>query len=97
MAAEIGAALHAAIAELPPAFQDVFLLSVVQGFSYQQIARTLDIPRGTVMSRLSRARQFLRQRLVPYLTDAPAHVQPPTCREEGAWVHTTTRPPAPGG
>jgi len=69
MAAELQAILQAAIDALPPAFQDVFLLSVVQGFSYQQIARTLDLPRGTVMSRLSRARQFLRQRLVPYLTE----------------------------
>lgn len=72
MAAEIRAALQAAIDELPPAFQDVFLLSIVQGLSYQQIARTLDIPRGTVMSRLSRARQFMRQRLVLYLTDEPS-------------------------
>jgi RNA polymerase sigma-70 factor, ECF subfamily len=39
------------------------MLVAVEGHSYQEVADMLEIPLGTVMSRLSRARQALRQRL----------------------------------
>ena len=52
-----------AFAELPEPFRIAVLLSDVEGLRYREIADTLDIPIGTVMSRLSRGRQLLRARL----------------------------------
>ncbi len=51
-----------ALAELPEKFRTVVLLDV-EGFSYKEIAETLEIPIGTVMSRLHRGRRFLQKRL----------------------------------
>jgi RNA polymerase sigma-70 factor (ECF subfamily) len=56
--------IRKALPELAEDQRLVFLLRVNEGLSYDQIAETLDIPRGTVMSRLSRAREALRKRLV---------------------------------
>ena len=50
-----------ALTELPVNFREILLLCEVEEMSYQEIADTLSIPIGTVMSRLSRARQALRQ------------------------------------
>ena len=50
-----------AIAELPVKFREILLLCEVEEMAYQQIAETLSIPIGTVMSRLSRARAALRE------------------------------------
>jgi RNA polymerase sigma-70 factor (ECF subfamily) len=55
--------LQSAIDELPVAFREVLLLCEVEEMSYQEIAETVGIPIGTVMSRLSRARKMLRDRL----------------------------------
>jgi RNA polymerase sigma-70 factor (ECF subfamily) len=52
-----------AIQELPVHFREILLLCDVEEMSYQEIAETLSIPIGTVMSRLSRARKGLRGRL----------------------------------
>ena len=52
--------MQEAIAELPVPFREVLLLCEVEEMSYQDIAATLAIPMGTVMSRLSRARRALR-------------------------------------
>lgn len=52
-----------AIEKLPVHFREILLLSDVEEMSYQEIAETLSIPIGTVMSRLSRARKALRGRL----------------------------------
>lgn len=51
--------LTAAIAALPMLFREVLVLKDVNGMCYKDIALTLSIPLGTVMSRLSRARQQL--------------------------------------
>lgn len=55
--------LEAAFGELSPEHQAVLALRVVEEQSYQEIAATLQVPVGTVMSRLSRARSELRARL----------------------------------
>jgi RNA polymerase sigma-70 factor, ECF subfamily len=55
--------MQSAIDELPVYFREVPLLCDVEEMSYQEIAETLSIPIGTVMSRLSRARKTLRDRL----------------------------------
>ena len=54
-----------ALEDLAEKFRTVVLLDV-EGFSYKEIAEMLDIPIGTVMSRLHRGRKFLQQRLGDY-------------------------------
>jgi RNA polymerase sigma-70 factor (ECF subfamily) len=58
-------ALQSAIDDLPVHSREVLLLCDVEEMSYQEISETLSIPIGTVMSRLSRARRALRDRLRP--------------------------------
>ncbi len=53
--------LARALARLDPAQRDILLLYALHGLSYAEIARQLDIPQGTVMSRLARARAALRK------------------------------------
>jgi RNA polymerase sigma-70 factor, ECF subfamily len=53
-----------AIAALSPDQREVFLLVTLEDFSYDEVASTLGIPTGTVMSRLSRARERLRSLLM---------------------------------
>jgi len=55
--------LNAAFAELSEDHREVLELRVLKGLSYDEIAKTLGVPAGTVMSRLSRARTELRTRL----------------------------------
>ncbi len=57
--------LQSAIDELPVNFREILLLCEVEEMSYQEISETLSVPIGTVMSRLSRARRTLRDRLRP--------------------------------
>lgn len=52
-----------AIDELPVHFKEIILLCEIEEMSYQEIAETLSIPIGTVMSRLSRGRKILRDHL----------------------------------
>jgi RNA polymerase sigma-70 factor, ECF subfamily len=49
-----------ALAQVPVTYREILLLCEVEEMSYQEIAATLAIPMGTVMSRLSRARRALR-------------------------------------
>jgi RNA polymerase sigma-70 factor, ECF subfamily len=56
----------AAFQKIPESYREVVLLSDVYEFSYKEIHETLDIPMGTVMSRLSRGRQMLRTQLADY-------------------------------
>jgi RNA polymerase sigma-70 factor (ECF subfamily) len=58
--------LQSAIDELPVHFREVLLLCEVEEMSYQELSETLSVPIGTVMSRLSRARRTLRDRLRPH-------------------------------
>ena len=52
-----------ALSELPDAFKSVVILADIEEFSYKEISQILDVPIGTVMSRLSRGRKILRQQL----------------------------------
>ena len=52
-----------ALADLPVPFREILLLCEVEEMSYQEIAETLTVPMGTVMSRLFRARRALRDLL----------------------------------
>jgi len=56
-------AVRRAIAELPLEFREIVILREMEGFSYKEIADLADVPIGTVMSRLARARKLLRKRL----------------------------------
>lgn len=60
---ELGARIEEAIAALPPKYLEIITLREVEGLSYDEIAKTLDISKGTVESRLFRARERLRDRL----------------------------------
>ena len=53
------ARLEAAITALPPQFRDTLVLRDIQGLDYREIAAVTEVPVGTVMSRLARARQRL--------------------------------------
>jgi RNA polymerase sigma-70 factor (ECF subfamily) len=57
--------LAAALDELPDEFRLILLMFYFEELPYQRIAEQLEIPMGTVMSRLSRAKEHLRRRLAP--------------------------------
>jgi RNA polymerase sigma-70 factor (ECF subfamily) len=57
------AQIQRAVLSLPDACRAVLVLREYEGLSYQEIANTLDIPVGTVMSRLNYARKLLKERL----------------------------------
>jgi len=67
-----------ALNEIPAEFREVVLLADVHEFAYKEIAETLNVPVGTVMSRLSRGRKHLRLKLADY---AKAHGVPETAQE----------------
>jgi RNA polymerase sigma-70 factor, ECF subfamily len=52
-----------AIAELPVEFREMIVLREMEGLNYKEIAELSDVPIGTVMSRLARARKQLQKRL----------------------------------
>jgi RNA polymerase sigma-70 factor, ECF subfamily len=61
--------LQEALEELPTAFREAFVLRELEGCSYKEIADITDVPLGTVMSRLARARKQLQQSLVGRMTE----------------------------
>jgi RNA polymerase sigma factor (sigma-70 family) len=64
------AALHSALEQLQPPLREALLLCEVEEIKYKDIALILDVPIGTVMSRISRARRTLRQLLQPHLGES---------------------------
>jgi RNA polymerase sigma-70 factor (ECF subfamily) len=59
--------LASMLANLSPEHREVIVLREVQGMSYEEMATTLRVPRGTIESRLHRARNELRERFRGYL------------------------------
>ena len=57
--------INQAIAALPIVYREVLVLRELDDFSYKDISRIVDIPIGTVMSRLARARSLMQQALLP--------------------------------
>jgi RNA polymerase sigma-70 factor, ECF subfamily len=67
---EVQARVQSAIAGLSPTQRIVLLLREIEGLSYQEIATTLDLPIGTVRSRLHNARAALAECLAPLAPEA---------------------------
>ena len=63
--------LREALDELPVEFREVVVLRDLEGFSYKEIAGIANIPAGTVMSRLARARERLKQLVCNRLKETP--------------------------
>jgi len=59
-----------AIDALPEEFREVLVLSDLGDLTYGEIARVLDVPNGTVKSRLFRSRRLLQERLLEFARDA---------------------------
>jgi RNA polymerase sigma-70 factor (ECF subfamily) len=66
-----------ALEELPEIFRLPVLLADVEDFSYKEIAEILDIPIGTVMSRLHRGRKAMQKKLVDFATERGLLVRTP--------------------
>ncbi len=64
---ELGEAIGAALQELPEHHRAVLVLREIEGMSYEEMAETLQVPKGTVMSRLFHARKKMQASLAPYL------------------------------
>jgi RNA polymerase sigma-70 factor (ECF subfamily) len=78
-----------AVEALPEQFRMAVLLSDVEGFSYKEIAEILDIPIGTVMSRLHRGRKALQRQLYEFararhLTSGDGEAAGRAANEDGA-------------
>ncbi|MEI6298212.1 MAG: sigma-70 family RNA polymerase sigma factor [Actinomycetota bacterium] len=72
-----------ALESLPEDFRIPVLLSDVDGFSYKEIAEMLEIPMGTVMSRLHRGRKAMQKMLYEYARDRGLIVEPVTIEGTG--------------
>jgi RNA polymerase sigma-70 factor (ECF subfamily) len=66
---ELGEQMKAALETLSPDHRSILILREVDGLSYDEIAEELDIPRGTVMSRLHHARAKMKEALSGYLEE----------------------------
>ena len=65
--------LQTVLNELPEDFRTPLILFYFEDFSYKQIAEQMDVPLGTAMSRLARAKEYLRRRLT---TEQPVATKP---------------------
>ncbi|AKU93089.1 sigma-70 family RNA polymerase sigma factor [Vulgatibacter incomptus] len=64
---ELAEKLNHALSQLPEKHREILVLREVEGMSYEDLAETLEIPKGTVMSRLFHARSKMQKLLEDYL------------------------------
>ncbi|MBX3250652.1 MAG: sigma-70 family RNA polymerase sigma factor [Myxococcales bacterium] len=64
---ELAEAIDRALEELPDYHRAVLLLREVDGLSYEEMAKILEVPKGTIMSRLFHARRKMQEALAPYV------------------------------
>jgi RNA polymerase sigma-70 factor (ECF subfamily) len=83
---EIQEILEMAICGLPDGFKDVFLLHALDGFTYEEVAQTMDIPSGTVKTHYHRARLILQQKVGHLLreTETFLHEKPGMSHKRGS-------------
>jgi RNA polymerase sigma-70 factor (ECF subfamily) len=79
---QIDERLKRAIQELPESYRTVFLLSSVEGLKYREVADVLEMPIGTVMSRLYRARTMLLEQLQDLATELRLNGKTPVSGDE---------------
>jgi RNA polymerase sigma-70 factor, ECF subfamily len=72
---DTAARIEAAISSLPDRFRELVVLREIEGLSYRELADVMDIPIGTVMSGLSRAREALRGALGDELKRTITHTR----------------------
>ena len=65
-----------ALQEIPEEFRIAVYLADVEGFSYKEIADIVEVPAGTVMSRLHRGRKLLREKLADYAKELGYSTEP---------------------
>lgn len=68
----LGPALQEAVSSLPEKYKTAFLLRDIDEMPYEEIARALSVPLGTVKSRVNRARSILRDKLKPRMEERNA-------------------------
>jgi RNA polymerase sigma-70 factor (ECF subfamily) len=71
-----------ALAAMPEEFRMAVYLSDVEGFSYKEIAEIMEVPTGTVMSRLHRGRKLLRESLAAYARERGFNSESKTSKSE---------------
>jgi RNA polymerase sigma-70 factor, ECF subfamily len=64
---ELSRKMEAALEQLPEYHRAVIVLREIDGLSYEEMAKVLRVPKGTIMSRLFHARRKMQERLEPYL------------------------------
>jgi RNA polymerase sigma-70 factor, ECF subfamily len=69
---DLGPALNEAIGSLPEKYKTAFLLRDIEEMPYEEVARVLSVPLGTVKSRVNRARSILRDKLRPRMEERNA-------------------------
>ena len=77
---ELAARMQAALATLPAYHQQVIVLREVEGLSYEEIAKIMKVPKGTIMSRLFHARRKMQAALADYVE---GELSPQDGNEEG--------------
>jgi RNA polymerase sigma-70 factor (ECF subfamily) len=71
-----------ALQEIPEEFRIAVYLADVEGFSYKEIADIVEVPAGTVMSRLHRGRKLLREKLADYAKELGYSTEPKKAKGE---------------